>query len=92
MEEATGWGKIGTERDGTILANVTNTIIVEANYRLGSLGWFSHPDLLREYNSSGNWALLDLIEALRWVNETYFRVRWRSTPCYCVSESLQELD
>jgi carboxylesterase type B len=41
------------------------------NYRLGVLGFFSHPELTKEspHNSSGNYALLDQIAALRWVRD-----------------------
>jgi len=46
-------------------------ILVSANYRLGVFGFFAHPDLTKEsvHHSSGNYALLDQIMALRWVQE-----------------------
>jgi para-nitrobenzyl esterase len=39
------------------------------NYRLGSLGFLVHPDLAKEneHNSSGNYALADVIAVLRWI-------------------------
>lgn len=44
-------------------------VVVSINYRLGALGWLAHPGLSAESpdNVSGNYGLLDQIEALRWV-------------------------
>ncbi len=44
-------------------------IVVSINYRLGVLGWLAHPELSKEspLGISGNYGLLDQIEALRWV-------------------------
>ncbi len=44
-------------------------VVVTLNYRLGLLGFMAHPALTREspHRSSGNYGLLDQIEALRWV-------------------------
>jgi para-nitrobenzyl esterase len=44
-------------------------VVVTLNYRLGSLGFFAHPDLSAEaqHRSSGNYGLLDAIGALHWV-------------------------
>jgi para-nitrobenzyl esterase len=44
-------------------------VLVTINYRLGPLGFFAHPDLSKEspHGVSGNYGLLDQIEALRWV-------------------------
>jgi para-nitrobenzyl esterase len=46
-------------------------VVVTANYRLGPLGFFAHPALTREskHHSSGNYGLLDQLQALRWVRE-----------------------
>ena len=54
--------------DGENLARA-GVIPVTVNYRLGPLGFLSHPDLSREspHGSSGNYGLLDQIAALQWV-------------------------
>jgi para-nitrobenzyl esterase len=46
-------------------------VVVSANYRLGPFGFMGHPALTAEskHHSSGNYGLLDQIEALRWVRE-----------------------
>jgi para-nitrobenzyl esterase len=46
-------------------------VLVTINYRLGVLGFFSHPELSAKspHHSSGNYGLLDQIAALRWVHE-----------------------
>ncbi|MEP7086017.1 MAG: carboxylesterase family protein [Gemmatimonadota bacterium] len=44
-------------------------VLVSINYRLGPLGYLAHPALSREspHHASGNYGLLDQVEALRWV-------------------------
>jgi para-nitrobenzyl esterase len=44
-------------------------VVVTINYRLGSLGFFAHPELSAEseHNVSGNYGMLDAIAALQWV-------------------------
>lgn len=44
-------------------------VLVVIEYRLGVFGFFSHPELSRESGreASGNYALLDQLAALRWV-------------------------
>jgi para-nitrobenzyl esterase len=54
--------------DGRQLAR-RGVVLVSINYRLGPLGWLAHPELSAESTEgiSGNYGLLDEIEALRWV-------------------------
>lgn len=54
--------------DGENLA-AKGPVIVTINYRLGSLGFFAHPDLAREagHPGSGNYGMMDAIAALQWV-------------------------
>jgi para-nitrobenzyl esterase len=68
-----GTNVVGTGADnvyvGRNLANTANAVVVTTNYRVGHLGWFSHPalntgDALRD---SGNFGLLDQIQALKFV-------------------------
>jgi para-nitrobenzyl esterase len=56
--------------DGQQLAR-KGVVVVSVNYRLGVLGYLAHPQLSKEspHASSGNYGLLDQIEALRWVRE-----------------------
>src|SRR5690606_34395309 len=55
--------------DGMRFARDGGLVVVSINYRLGALGWLAHPELSAESpdNVSGNYGLLDQIEALRWV-------------------------
>jgi para-nitrobenzyl esterase len=57
-----------TTYDGARLA-ARDLIVVSINYRLGVLGYLAHPELSAEspQGISGNYGLLDQIEALRWV-------------------------
>jgi para-nitrobenzyl esterase len=56
--------------DGTNLARMANAVVITIQYRLGALGFMSHPELSASsgYNGSGNYGLMDILEALRWVN------------------------
>jgi para-nitrobenzyl esterase len=62
---------------GYNIAGSEEVIVVALQYRLGILGWFSHP-ALREtaetpLDASGNFALLDMIAALQWVKDNIAR-------------------
>lgn len=68
-----GGNTIGSARpyDATRFAQEQGVLIVTLNYRLGVLGWFSHPALRSTaadpVEASGNFGLLDIIAALEWV-------------------------
>jgi para-nitrobenzyl esterase len=56
------------------LAREDGLVLVTVNYRLGVLGWFTHPalweaDAASPEERSGNFGSLDLIAALRWVRD-----------------------
>lgn len=68
-----GGNSVGTANtySGALLAAEGQVVVVTINYRLGVLGWMSHPalrtpdrDLL---DASGNYGNLDMIAALQWV-------------------------
>ena len=46
-------------------------VLVTINYRLGVFGFFAHPELTEEspHHASGNYGLMDQIQALRWVHQ-----------------------
>ena len=54
--------------DGAYLAQ-KGVVFVSFNYRMNVFGFMAHPDLTRESerHSSGNYALLDQIAALQWI-------------------------
>lgn len=59
---------------GANLASRSNMVFVSMNYRLGPLGWFTHPALRSgepgdEADDSGNYGTLDLIKALKWIRD-----------------------
>lgn len=56
--------------DGKEMAE-KDVVFVSINYRVGVFGFLSHPELTKEstYGASGNYALLDMIAALKWVKE-----------------------
>lgn len=56
--------------DGAYLAK-KGVVFVSLNYRMNVFGFLAHPDLTREseHRSSGNYALLDQLAALRWVQK-----------------------
>ena len=57
---------------GNRLAAISHMVFVSLNYRLGPFGWFTHPALrdgVSARDASGNYGTLDIIEALRWIQE-----------------------
>lgn len=67
---ATGSGALPLY-DGEALASSGELVTVTINYRLGVLGFLSHPELAEEswYDASGNYGVLDQIAALEWVRD-----------------------
>jgi para-nitrobenzyl esterase len=65
----TGHGLVaGT--NGAALAVRGDVVVVTVNYRLGALGWLSHPELKDERSGTlANWGHQDQIAALRWVKD-----------------------
>jgi para-nitrobenzyl esterase len=61
---------------GTIESQITDQgiVLVSVQYRLGALGFLSHPALSREQGGrSGNYGLMDQQAALRWVRRNIAR-------------------
>ena len=70
-----GGNSIGdaTVYDASRLAAENQVVVVTIHYRLGVLGWFTHP-VLRDRaentdDASGNFATLDMVRALEWVRD-----------------------
>lgn len=64
-----GANRFGSGSDEAAALAPHGAVVVTLNYRLGLLGFLAHPALGKEspQASSGNYGLLDQIEALRWV-------------------------
>lgn len=64
------WGS-ATAYDGAQLAQDQNVIVIAVQYRLGPLGFLSHPELRASAqvpeDEAANFALLDLVAALDWI-------------------------
>lgn len=71
-----GGGNRGGAAGGTVESRITERgiVLVSIQYRLGALGFLSHPALSAEAGGhSGNYALLDQQLALRWVQRNIAR-------------------
>ncbi|MCP4630055.1 MAG: carboxylesterase family protein, partial [bacterium] len=57
--------------DGSILALKGDLVVVVIQYRLGPLGWLTHPALRHgdPKDDSGNFGTLDTIQALEWITK-----------------------
>lgn len=72
-----GGNSVGTSATYDVARNYARhdgLLVVTVNYRLGLLGWFTHPALheaddVTPEERSGNFGTLDLIAALRWVRD-----------------------
>lgn len=55
--------------DGSVLA-AKGVVVVALSYRLGVLGFLSHPELSEEGDgASGNYAMSDIVQGLRWIRD-----------------------
>ena len=60
--------------DGSNLAKLGRVVVVSIQYRLGVLGFFTHPSLSQEKNAKdGNFGLHDCVEALRWIQRNIIK-------------------
>ena len=59
------------QADWHTTAQEYNAVVVSINYRVGAMGWFSHPalDSGDPIDDSGNFGLLDQVKALQWVQD-----------------------
>ena len=70
-----GANRAGSAR-GTVESSLVEqgVVLVSIQYRLGAFGFLSHPGLTAEgHGTSGNYALMDQIAALRWVRDNIAR-------------------
>ncbi|WP_051338231.1 carboxylesterase/lipase family protein [Streptomyces flavidovirens] len=57
----------GTQFGGRTMAELTGSVVVSINYRLGQLGYLAAPELVRDNAlGSGSYGLMDQIAALKW--------------------------
>lgn len=58
--------------DYSKLVSTRDVVVVRTNYRLGALGWFAHPSIQGRQegiDKTTNFGTLDIIEALKWVQD-----------------------
>jgi para-nitrobenzyl esterase len=69
---ASGSATIVPDYYGTGIAGRSGMVFVSLNYRLGPLGWFTHPalrDSASPQDASGNYGTLDIIKGLEWIRD-----------------------
>lgn len=60
----------GTQFGGRTMADLTGSIVVSINYRLGQLGYLAAPELTRDNAfNSGSYGLMDQLAALAWTRD-----------------------
>ncbi|GGP89677.1 carboxylesterase/lipase family protein [Streptomyces melanogenes] len=60
----------GTQFGGRTMADLTGSVVVSINYRLGQLGYLAVPELTRDNAlGSGSYGLMDQIAALGWTRD-----------------------
>ncbi|CAM5314822.1 carboxylic ester hydrolase [Streptomyces avidinii] len=61
----------GTQFGGRTMAELTNSVVISINYRLGQLGYLALPEPggRQDARRSGSFGLMDQIAALRWTRE-----------------------
>lgn len=72
------WIHGGSNRAGSPAGMVTSpvaneVVLVGIRYRLGILGFLSHPKLSAEAGGSGNYGLMDQVAALQWIQRNIAR-------------------
>ena len=79
--------------DGARLAR-RGAVVVTINYRLGALGFLAHPALTAESpdHASGNYALLDQIAALQWVQRNIISLGGDTARVTVFGESAGSID
>jgi para-nitrobenzyl esterase len=85
--EVTGTGQLPPLLGPTLARK--GVVLVSINYRLGALGFLAHPALTAEspHHVSGNYALLDQIAALEWVQRNIAKFGGDSTNVTVFGES-----
>ena len=75
-----GSANAGGLYDGQRFASKFGVVLVSIHYRLGPLGWFSHPSFLvgdksdwAKKDESGNYGTLDILAALEWTRDNIER-------------------